>query len=309
MLNWIRNLDIRKVSVALGIAAAVAHGVVSGQVPLDHLFPDTWHPYIIAWLGVYLYVFPLIIGAHSYTAASWTDPATAQAKQGGPTIRSAAVIAAFIIGSLALFGVSSARAADLPNKAASLPAPLADLVNQPCTQTSCQGFYAGLSLYGEGGNAAVLQNGLSGSVFAGGGMIGGNVGWENWSNGWFIAGQFDALLESAPGSNTTGFAPGGFVGLFHVKLGGNAGNLLGTAVPAGSQGPIAIPQKLLSSLVSPYFDFCTAIRQGTTQWCGGAGAQFNIGGRWTADLIYDYGAPTTKVNALQIVGLQADYHF
>jgi hypothetical protein len=183
------------------------------------------------------------------------------------------------------------------------------LTGQACAQTDCSGFFLGLSLYGEGGNADIVQNGLNGSVFAGGGMVGANGGYQLWNGDYFIAAEFDALVESDPSAGTGDFAPGGFVGLVHVKLGGNAGELLGTATPAGSQGPISIPQQLLSSLMSPYLDFCTAIREDTTQWCGGAGAQFSIGGRWTADLIYDYGAPTNKLNALQIVGLQADYHF
>jgi hypothetical protein len=225
-------------------------------------------------------------------------------KAPGPAISPLAVLA--LAGFLALFGFGSARAADLAKKAEA-DATSTGVINQLCDQTQCQGFYAGFSLYGEGGNADIVQNGLNGSVFAGGGMLGGNVGWESWSNGYFIAAQFDALLASTSAADTTGFAPGGFVGLLHAKLGGSMSKLFGTS-PA-PQGAITVPTQLQSSLMAPYLDFCTAIRQGVTQWCGGAGAQFFISKRWTADLVYDYGAPTTKVNALQVVGLQADYHF
>ena len=191
-------------------------------------------------------------------------------------------------------------------------APPISFVNQTCTTSNCSGFYGGLSLYGEGGNANVIGNGINGSVFAGGGMIGANVGWQLWNGSWFAALQGDGLFESAPSSTTTGFVPGGFVGMLHAKVGGNAAALfnISPTAPAPSQGPISIPAQLLSSLMSPYVDLgCIAFRKNTTQWCSGAGAQFNIGNRWTADIVYDYGAPTTKVNALQTVGIQADYHF
>ena len=87
MLNFIRSIDIRKVAVGLSILAAVAHGVISGEFSLDHLVPTSWDDAIKAWCGVYLFIFPLLIGAHSYTAAPWVKPTDNNLTQrGGPNI-------------------------------------------------------------------------------------------------------------------------------------------------------------------------------------------------------------------------------
>jgi len=199
----------------------------------------------------------------------------------------------------------------------SIPATAADMAVKipqvtaaaPCTQTNCSGPYGGLSLYGEGGNGT-LNIPIGGSIFAGGGAIGANAGWQFWNGSWFAAAQFDLLYEAPPSAGLTNLPSGGALAMVHTKLGGNLGTLLGTSVPSPSQGPISIPQQLLANVTSAYIDpGCMAIRKGSVQYCGGAGVQLNMGGRWTADVLYDYGAPTSKLNALQIVGLNLDYHF
>src|SRR5262249_47103460 len=148
----------------------------------------------------------------------------------------------------------------------------------PCTPTSCSGWYAGGALVGFGGNADILGNGINGSIFAGGGAIGLDVGYELWNGQWFAAAEFNALYESNPNAGATNFPQGGFLGVMQVKLGGNAAALFGGSTPAPSQGPISVPQVLLNSVISPYVQFGDAIRKGSSQWVSGAGVQASVGG-------------------------------
>lgn len=225
-------------------------------------------------------------------AAAWkADTAMMLAKT------AAVLLVAFMLSAMPV------RAADILTKASTNP-----LAPGACLTTDCIGPYIGFTVMGQGGNAAVIQNGIGGSIFAGGGLIGVQAGYELWNGSWFISPEIDALLNST-NSGSIDFSHGGFVAMAHLKLGGNAGALLGSGTPAPSQGPISIPGQLLSHLVSPYLDFCTAFYSNANQQCGGAGVQFSIGGQWTADMIYDYGAPTKNLPALNYAGFSIGYHF
>ena len=165
MLNLIRSIDIRKVAVGLSIFAAVAHGIISGEFALDHLVPASWDDAIKAWCGVYLFIFPLLIGAHSYTAAPWAKADDNNlATRGGPKISSVAVIL-LTVGMttlLAIAFVASAQAADLSTKAPKFISPF--------VPNSAGGWYVGI------GTSAGLANGSnSGSNLFAPSLIGGNL--------------------------------------------------------------------------------------------------------------------------------------
>lgn len=202
-----------------------------------------------------------------------------------------------------LGALSTSYAADLtlPVKAP----PLLPTINTTCsTQNSCTGWYVGGTLYGIGGNAALLQNGLNNSLFAGGGAIGLNAGVQYWNGQYFAALDGDVMIESSNNAGVQDFLTGGAVGMVHVKLGGNLLSLVSNGSPV-----LTPPSALATTLMATYVDNCVAIRQGTTQYCGGMGQQFLLAPRLTLDLVYDYGAPTTKLNALQYAGAKIDYHF
>lgn len=207
----------------------------------------------------------------------------------------------------AVLFAGSAFAADLKAGAPVYKAPT--YTETPCTLTNCYGFYLGGSLLADGGNA-LLNNGINSSIFEGGGAAGFNGGYQFWNGNWFFAIQNNLMYESHPSSNTVNFASGGFLDMVHVFVGGNLGTLLGVSPPSASQGPVSIAQQLLANVTSTYIDpACMAIRKSTVQYCGGAGAQVSMGGRWTANLTYDYGPAVGGLTALQIVTLDVDYHF
>jgi hypothetical protein len=175
-----------------------------------------------------------------------------------------------------------------------------------CSQLSCTGFDVGMEIYGIGGNAAILQNGIQNSVFAGGGDIGLNVGWQYWDGKYFAGFDIDGMIESKNNMGVTGFAgnTGAAVGIVHFKLGGNLSQLI-----ANGPAPITVNGLLANTFMASYIDNCSAFRKGGTQYCAGAGQQFLLSPKLTLDVLYDYGAPTKNFNALQNVGLKIAYHF
>ena len=75
-----------------------------------------------------------------------------------------------------------AFAADLTTKAA----PLATAA-YGCVPQSCSGWYAGFGILGDGSNADVIGNGINGSVFAYGGALKVQGGYQLWNGQWFAA--------------------------------------------------------------------------------------------------------------------------
>ena len=183
-------------------------------------------------------------------------------------------------------------------------APVAATVT--CTQLSCTGFDAGGVVYGIGGNAAILTNGIQNSIFAGGGDIGLNAGWQYWDGKYYVGFDADGMVQSQNTAGVTGFAgnSGTAVGILHAKFGGNLIGLF-----SNGPAPITVPSLLATSIMASYIDTCSAFRKGGTQFCSGAGTQFLLTNRLTLDIIYDYGAPTNNFNALQNVGVKVAYHF
>lgn len=240
----------------------------------------------------------IAVGIWSHIAKNIADKSTPRTpigmKAGGP-------IGAAIIGLFLVYGggAHAQTVTPLPVKAPPVAVPVAG-----CSQLSCTGFFAGGSIYGIGGNAAILQNGVAGSIFAGGGDIGLNAGWQYWDSKYFVSFDADAMIESTNNAGVNNFAGGGFVGILHAKLGGN---LLGLV--ANGPAPITPPSALVGVIMASYIDNCVAFRKNGSQYCGGAGTQFWLAPKLTLDLLYDYAPPSDKVNALQNVGAKVSYHF
>lgn len=210
-------------------------------------------------------------------------PARVQAKNVTPPVdvqRVVAVLLAIGLGAVAYGATDRAEAADMP-LAVKAPAVVVD----PCSLTSCSGWYVGAALIGAGSNLDILGSGINGSVFAGGGMIGVNAGYQLWNGRFFAAaevlGAYDAASNVANGGNQRYF----FAEV--VKFGMGLQNLFSNGVGVTpSQGPVAIPNILASSLLSPYVQFGVAERPWGTGWISGAGADFTLGAGYNLDLSY-----------------------
>lgn len=167
----------------------------------------------------------------------------------------------------ALLVSTAAYAADLPAKAA----PKAAKVTTPCTVLSCPNkFYAGGGLAGIGTNADIIGNGLSGSVFAGGAIPFGDVGWMTW-NGTFLLG-FEAgvgyQLNTATAVNGINTNPNGILGYQEIQVGGSLSQLF------GAQTPPALPSGIAADLMTLYAAFGAQEQSFASGWRTGAGAKF-----------------------------------
>jgi opacity protein-like surface antigen len=209
----------------------------------------------------------------------------------------------FLLASVVTLAAFAAQAADMVVKS-----PLA-VPGFTCTVASCSGWYGGAVLVGEGTNADIIGQGVNNSVFAAGGIIGGDFGYRLWNGNYFFAAEVAAGYQSANSSALTAFTPSGFVGTVLVKAGASLYPFFGGGVPAPSQGPVAVPTNLMPSLMSPYIQTGEMWRQGTTQWVSGAGAEFIIGPRWTLDLSYLYAPPINNLNATNLVKLGVNYNW
>ncbi len=185
--------------------------------------------------------------------------------------------------------VASAPAADLPVKAFAFP-------TSQCTALACSGFYVGGTLIGAGSNMDVLGNGINGSVFAAGGAIGLDAGYQFWNGNYFFAfevfGAYDVAKNEqvAPGMGNQSRWIFGQVAKLGVGLQGLLGAPTQVAGATPSQGvtPIGIPASLANSLLSPYVQVGAVERPWGTGWATGAGADFIIANGWNLDLSYLY---------------------
>lgn len=106
-INWIRNIDIRKMTAVFATMTTIEMLIASGQISLDGALPVAWIPYIVKWCAILVVVNQVLNVGHITTAAKWPQPAA----PGGFNARAA--IALF-------FGVSTALALALPQPAHAL---------------------------------------------------------------------------------------------------------------------------------------------------------------------------------------------
>jgi opacity protein-like surface antigen len=162
----------------------------------------------------------------------------------------------------------------------------------PCSPTSCTGAYFGAFLAGNGTNADVVGNGLTGSVFSGGGMPGITAGYQFANGTYFAAAEAGIGYEVNVATSLNGQTSNA-TGLFAyeiIKAGGQLGGLLGQTTG------ISIPGQLTQQLISPYILVGAVERQFGQGWATGAGATFDITPKLFLDLSYmyvDYGAGAT----------------
>lgn len=156
----------------------------------------------------------------------------------------------------------------------------ARVVVADCTQLDCTGWLIGANIIGTGSNLDILGSGINGSVFAGGGLVGIDGGYQLW-NGKFFAGATASIDLDA---NMNGAANSGrylAMGLFQAGIG-----LSGIFSPTPGTGPVGIPNQIASALLSPYIEFGVAQRSRGTAWVSGAGAEFGLSAAWLLRLDY-----------------------
>jgi opacity protein-like surface antigen len=185
----------------------------------------------------------------------------------------ASLAAAFLI-------ASPAGAADMAVKA-----PVYSVPSNPCTPTSCTGFYLGAAIGGVGSNADIVGNGVNGSVFAGGGIPMAVAGYQYAKGNWFFGGEVAVGGQISTKATVNGVS-GNENGLFSyqiAKVGGNLSGILGN-----DSAPITIPSTLQKSLISPYVLVGAVERQFASGWATGAGATFDISSKMFLDVKYMY---------------------
>jgi hypothetical protein len=201
-----------------------------------------------------------------------------------------------------------AFAADLSFKAAPVAAPVF------CAAGSCSGWYGGFGVLGDGSNADIVGNGINGSVFAAGGAIKVQGGYQLWNGAFFAALDLSAGYEFVTRSSAT--IPvvdnGGskFVGLETVKLGYNFFPSTQTAVATPSQSPIPliVPANFFAA-TTPYVRFGGLQRRGVTEWVNGVGAETVIAAGWTSDVSYLYAPAQQNRPATSLVLIELNKHF
>jgi opacity protein-like surface antigen len=213
-----------------------------------------------------------------------------------------------IIATLALLS-TSAMAADLAVKATPLPA-----ARMPCAAGDCSGWYAGFGILGDGTNVDIVGNGINGSVFAAGGALKVQGGYQLWNGAWFAAidGSLGYEFSRASSSNLPIVNNFGskFIGTELIKLGYNFFPSSQSALTTPSQSPIQLvsPANLMAAS-TPYLTFGGMQRRGKNEWVSGAGIQTIIAAGWSSDVKYLY-APSQEGNpATNIVMIELNKHF
>lgn len=202
-------------------------------------------------------------------------------------------------------------AADMPVKA---PGVFAAVSATPCTPGSCSGWYGGFGFMGDGTNADIVGGGLNGSVFAAGGAIKIDGGYQFWNGSWFAAIQGSVGYEFT--TNTNGGLPivngGGskFVGQELIKLGYNffPSNASAATTPSQSPVPLVTPANLLAAS-TPYLIGGGLQRKGHSVWVNGVGVETVIASGWSASADYLYAPAQQGLDATSIVQLSVHKHF
>jgi opacity protein-like surface antigen len=218
------------------------------------------------------------------------------------------ILVGAILGALTF--APQARAADLAVKAINnaLTSPT------PCVVQNCSGWYGGFGVLGDGSNADIVGNGLNGSVFAAGGAIKAQGGYQFWNGSWFAALDLGVGYEFT--TNVSANAPvvnaGGskFIGLETVKLGYNffPSTQMAPVTPSTSPVQALAPANILSN-TTPYFRFGGMQRKGVNMWVNGAGVQTVIAANWTSDVSYLYAPAQQGLPATSVVLLELNRHF
>lgn len=217
----------------------------------------------------------------------------------------------FLLSAALVLTSLNSYAADLPpfaaiNKAIASPS--------TCTPQNCSGWYGGFGVLGDGTNVDIIGNGINGSVFAAGGAIKVQGGYQFWNGSWFAAIDGSVGYEfttansaSIPVVDNKGSK---FIGTELIKLGYNFINFSQTSVTTPSQSPIplVVPANLLASS-TPYFTFGGMQRRGISEWVNGVGVQTVITAGWSSDVKYLYAPSQQGIPATNVVMIELNKHF
>lgn len=214
----------------------------------------------------------------------------------------------FVLAAVAALFALPAVAADLPVKVLPFASPTL------CVAGSCSGWYAGFGVLGDGSNADIIGSGVNGSVFAGGGAIKVQGGYQYWA-GSVLAGieggvGYEFTTNISAGLPTVNKSGSRFVGTELIKLGYNFFPGAASALTAPSQSPVplTVPANLLAS-TTPFFVFGGLQRRGISEWVNGAGVETVIAAGWTSEAKYLYAPAQQGQPATSIVTLELNKHF
>ena len=173
---------------------------------------------------------------------------------------------------LALGFAVPAYAGDLPAKAK--PKLVNVVTTVPCTVLSCVNkFYVGGGLAGIGGNADIIGNGISGSVFAGGGIPFGDVGWMTWNGNFLLGIEVGAGWQFNTSNSVNGVNANetGYMAYQEFRVGGSLSSIYGN-----NAAPVTPPSGLTADIMTPYAAFGVEEHEFATGWRTGAGILFAL---------------------------------
>lgn len=217
-----------------------------------------------------------------------------------------------LIALLALTGAAGAQTAapapapkPKPQPAVFLKAP-APPAKVPCTVTLCQNkWYIGGGMAGNGTNANIIGNGISGSVFAGGGIPFADAGWMTWNGVFLLGAEVGAgyQLNIAGGTlNGQNVNEQGYMAYQEFQVGGSLSTIFGNNSP-----PVVPPTGLTADIMAPYIAMGIEEHTFGTGWRTGAGIKFVLpNSNLILDLGYRYtnfGSATTGAANFQALNL------
>jgi opacity protein-like surface antigen len=207
---------------------------------------------------------------------------------------------------------NAAFGADMPLKA------LAPVSATPCAPQNCSGWYAGFGVLGDGTNADIVGNGINGSVFAAGGAIKVQGGYQLWNGSWFAAIDgsvgYEFTTNRSPSLTVVSREGSRVVGTELIKLGYNFLNTIPPATPSALTAPGQAPASFLApasilAMSTPYLTFGGMQRRGVNQWVSGAGVQTIVAAGWSTDIKYLYAPTQENIPATNVVMIELNKHF
>jgi hypothetical protein len=103
VVDYIRNMDIRKVAAVIGFMMFFEQGIVDGKIILGGV-PSAWMDIIKIWCNNFVYLNAFILVGHPLTAAKWPEPPAITT-----AVKAAVAIFAVLLASL-IFAMSPAMA-------------------------------------------------------------------------------------------------------------------------------------------------------------------------------------------------------
>jgi hypothetical protein len=215
-----------------------------------------------------------------------------------------------LLAACATFVSLTAQAADLSTKAP-VAAPIAY-----CTPQNCSGLYGGFGFVGTGTNLDIIGGGLNQSIFAAGGTIKVQGGYQLWSGNWFAAidlslgGEFTTTNNSTAVIMPSERSSSRLYGSELVRLGYNffPSSQSATVAPSQSPVPLLVPANLFAAS-TPYVQCGGLQRRGRSSGACGAGFETVIAAGWTSNIGYLNSPSQNGLPADNLVMIEINKHF